>query len=537
MVRQMGRSCAPVDSNGFLKIACYDDSSKQLKFKCPYPSSKDTLYRRWALDMDNVVIWRQPWSVSHICENDPYAYQACVDKSPTKLIKDAQVLCGGFFCKSDDGIRRGLLTECLEDCQHLDHIVRATTICAINSTKTSKILDWQSISYNQADPLNGFRYGPLCQSGNLDFSSQTFPTSRICDGQKDCFDNSDEKDCELSQNMEHTCTQYKTKYYRNKSKKVPISNYTRCNQFDRELVATGVSNNNLANPLEQTLLFPYCLNYLEQTNCSDIYRVGGYCQVNGYLASVSKYMICLDHDKLTDLPISLCEDGIQKECFTFISSADEPDCEVHKHRMCDGVVDCVDRMDEVHDMCQLMTSDTVCERRFNIGKLIKFPISWIMDGMNDCMESEDEHAISKDGRGKGLWRFCGNQGEKTKRIEMTEKRDCQNVFMCPGSRCVTHNCETYVKFEQLCDGLESCHKNRENDICRISRDLPEIVKTVSLLDQNIRDLCLQTKSCEIKMFVRPWGDIYGEDEIKLYVPAAKIDCTIYLVKHIYILAA
>ena len=517
MIRESGKSCSPVNSNGFLKIACYDESSRLLTFKCPSSGSGglDMSYRSLIEEQESHFIFT--WTsfltydplnyVSDICSNDPHGYQACKSTSLGSFT-NGKVFCGGFYCYDETG--RARLTECDQDCELTYQYPQTTILCPENASPI--IYEAETVpDRDRIDPLNGFKYEPKCDgmTGHRPIlspeSEDLFRISKVCDGVKYCPNNADEENCLVSEETEHKCTQYFKKYFEDEEVIVPILNYTRCSQFNLTMVKTREVSH------YHKLPYPYCLNYLEQTNCSDPARVGGYCWIGEHWASVSKYMVCFHYDKLTDLPVSLCQDDIQNECLS--SSV----CEIHKHRMCDGVVDCPDKMDELHDMCQFMSRGMKCERRFNVGRQIEIPIAWILDRKEDCMGGEDEIENEQ-------WRICGSEEEKTKRVQIEQAMkkgsldQCQNVFMCPGGN------DVFVKFAQLCDGIESCGVNGENEVCRISKDSPEIEKSVSR-HSNFLDICLGYSSCEMRTFFGPWGDVFGQDATKVYAPTNKVDCT------------
>ena len=58
-----------------------------------------------------------------------------------------------------------------------------------------------------------------------------------------------------------------------------------------------------------------------------------------------------DYDQFLRRSVTLCDDGIQNNCIRTSTT----DCRVHKHLMCDGVMDCPDGSDETHDMCKKRT--------------------------------------------------------------------------------------------------------------------------------------------------------------------------------------
>ena len=339
---------------------------------------------------------------------------------------------------------------------------------------------------------NGYKYGVNCVSdGEIEY----IPVCWVCDDFEDCDYGSDEKNCNVTDSTAHSCIQYYSQYYseveENVTFTVPIHNYTRCSVFD-------------LNEDEERL--PYCLNYLDQTNCSDVERVGGYCRVNGFMSSVSKYMICNEYDPLTKLPIKICDDNSQNNCLT----QELVDCKIHKHRMCDGLMDCPGGIEEYHSMCNIMTDilNFTCTRTFNKEvENYKIPVSWIMDNEIDCMSGEDEN--------ENRWKFCNSSGQILLPGEV-----CPDVYLCPGSK------ESIVQFEFLCDGIESCEDDGENAVCKISRDMPVISKT-ALYNDTIRSVCnaILLRACELKEFRKPWGKVFGEAKIEIYVPTSKVSCS------------
>ena len=342
---------------------------------------------------------------------------------------------------------------------------------------------------------NGYKYGVNCTNRISGGSNVYIPVMWICDGYSSCEEGEDQQDCKVTETTPHTCTHYFSKVQYNDIKTVPILNYTRCSVLD-------ITRH----------IYPYCLNYLDQTNCSDIERVGGYCDINGYNSSVSKYMVCYKYDKRTSFPVSLCDDDIQNSC---ISPSTSNDCRVHKHRMCDGVWDCPVGSDELHDICEYMTKEFQCVRRFNFKIGLKFgiPVTWIMDNEVDCMDGLDEQVEGFD--------FCDNHYDKTYRFKESGEI-CRNVYLCQKGD------KPYVPFEQLCDGVETCDDGAENEVCRIARDFPTINKTAVY-----RYLC-DDSSCEVKDFLRPWiAVVFGITKLELTVPTSKVNCS-YLFGEYYL---
>ena len=330
-IQKSGKNCTLTKiQSGFLKKVCFDDVRNRIHYKCIH---SDVSYKaNYADEFDNSFL-----SVTEFCDNDPHFYQAC---GLNTEITNTDVLCGGYI--SDQKIRgKNEYIKCREEnCE------------------------------TQKSHIPEYKYGVTCKNYYSD--DEELPAFCVCDGYEDCDDGEDEQDCTVTNSTVYTCTNYGGKVIWGRTLTVPIYNYTRCSEID-------VRNEK----------YPYCLNYLDQTNCSDIERVGGYCKVNGYNSTVSKYMLCYEYDQMSELSVTLCDDDFQNNCI----SPSNSDNRVHKHLMCNGVEDCPDGSDESHQMCRLTTEEInySCKRRFSpkIGKT-RLPITWIMDNVTDCMNGEDK---------------------------------------------------------------------------------------------------------------------------------------------------
>ena len=246
-----------------------------------------------------------------------------------------------------------------------------------------------------------------------------------------------------------------------------------------------------------------------QTNCSDSSRVGVTCDINGYQSTVSKYLICLDED------ITVCDDQIEKKCISTIA------CKVHKHQMCDNNKDCDDEFDETHHICRSVTKET-CERRVGKEGELPIPISWLGDGVKDCVDGADETAVwPMCGIGK-TQRYVSDDKVKKEKKQKDNKVKCENVFICrwgnPG----------FVELSDLCDGIETC--GNENKICSVSSRSQNIATSVSTANKGLtkqlsfcvrglRSLQLLKDTCIKEQFIFPDHEFFGvETKTSVFLP-------------------
>ena len=336
---------------------------------------------------------------------------------------------------------------------------------------------------------NGYTYGMYC---NVTYNKggtvyEYITPKRICDGYQVCDNGEDESNsnCQVTHETLDTCQHDRT------GKLVPVFNFTRCNLMD---VAE-----------QDYYIYNQCADLAQsQSNCTDQSKVGIICEINGYISTVSKNMICPKLDP------KVCDDGIEQVC----EQLTEP-CFLHKHFMCDGRLDCENEADERHPHCQSVTQGT-CKRRVGGQGNLTIPLAWLGDGIQDCVDGSDEAAI---------WPTCG-VGQSYRLV--SGKEACENVFVCrwgnPG----------YVEVKNLCDGIETC--GNENEICSYSRNSMErtrplptsdkgLTKRISYCLKGLKHIEIQRGSCTSQQFIFPDQVFFGVDtKTTLHLPSMKEDC-------------
>ena len=344
----------------------------------------------------------------------------------------------------------------------------------------------ESICEDEAS-CNGYRYGKYCIRKKKLFY---VPPRVLCDDRQICDGGEDEENCTVTTSTETFCKHH----YKLTGDVVPVHNYTRCIPVRRSDY-NDASSINLYCTLDDIASF--------QTNCSDLTKVAVTCKIDGYLSTVSKYMICFDDT------ISVCDDHIDSSCYSTKS------CKVHKHLLCDENIDCIDNADETHPIC-LKTTTGTCKRRVGIKNELPIPISWLRDGVWDCEDGLDETAD---------WPLCGV--DKTSRYMSNTESKCKNVFICksgsPGNELL----------EDLCDGLENC--GNENEICSISRRSQSSMtrvattnkgqaKILSFCHKGLAGLEYLIGACISEAFVFPDEDIFGVQTTSVIQPYSKQSC-------------
>ena len=327
---------------------------------------------------------------------------------------------------------------------------------------------------------NGYNYGVYCDRNGV-FTYMA--PGAICDGHTRCSKKEDDN-CTVT-TTSASCRHFIT------GEIVPVHSYTRCTQITRSSYNSDI-NTQIYCKIEDVASY--------QTNCSDPARVAVTCEINGYQSTISKYLICFDDE------ITSCDDGIDSNCFK------RKTCTIHKHLMCDEKADCSDKADETHQICQSKTIET-CKRRVGAQNELPIPISWLRDGIWDCMNGIDEIAD---------WQMCGEG--KTSRLKSSIEKKCENVFICrtgaPG----------YEPLRNLCDGLENC--GNENKICSVSSGSNSLLATrvatsdkgltkkLSFCFKGLHNLESFISQCVNEQFIYPEGDIFGwTRKHRLFFPA------------------
>ena len=429
------------------------------------------------------------------CSNDPHHYQAC-DKEIGGKITNDELLCehyicvAGFIRTSQELARFG--QTCRINCANTDLNKQGCSEEQDVTLPTGVTVRSSDICNGRCDvrtcedegTCNGYRYGVYC----ID-DSWYVPPLGICDNIPMCKHGDDEANCTVTEDTEVSCE------HKRSGSQVPFHNYTRCteiNRYNYEILRRGDRRS-------------YCrLSDVakQQTNCSDPTRVGITCEINGYLSTVSKYLICFD-----DM-ISACDDKIDNKCL--ITSS----CRIHRHHMCDNKSDCEDRADERDPICKSVTVATCKRRAGEMGEL-SIPISWIKDGVRDCENGEDE---------TDDWPTCG-VGKRLRYVSSKEV-ECKNVLICrtgdPG----------YVELEKLCDGLETC--GNENKICSVSNRPKSLTtflyttnkgltKRLSYCLPGMTDMELLAHRCVTEQHLYP-ENIFGTTKTSVILPKKTETC-------------
>ena len=474
-------TCPFVERYNFLKRVCIEDSGF-IVFQCPYS--------------DRLYVARPGYHFSTfdtVCDNDPNFYQSCGIKSSLTLSNSAAIcndyVCAGnaislilkdfymsaitissaIMCQKGQITIRSVdkLSTYSESCSNLDlpdnfcseenedgdivHLTLRSGLTVGNSSICNGRCDVRRCEDEAF--CGGYLYGMYC-IGWEELVNYIKP-SEVCNGEPThyCLNGEDERNCPEPDSLprHEKCRKSisSTLTGRQTSSVIPIINITRCSapftvqqKFDTEVLGD-----------------PVCDNFLDQTNCTDQSRSTITCYINGYISTISKFVVCHGQQEVP----TLCDNGIDQVCVKVSLT-----CEVHKHKLCDQIEDCLSGADEKMAICRSMTK-RVCHRVNKHDRALQIPIAWLMDGVEDCLDAIDEEDV---------WQTCGIGS--TKRFVVSTNQTCKEVFLCK------HDQATFVEFKDLCDGIDTC--GRESRICSKSHEINPTFNSVLTVQKSVGEV-------------------------------------------------
>ena len=534
--------CPITEKRNFLMRVCFEDFDTEI-LQCPF--SKE-IYRYSSWQPETFAL------ISEKCEMDPHFYQGCgIRKSKTFSdlnINDAAI-CGDFICATNNtsfsalsknihflaisvefvcGSDKSCITisntECplndLHDCPSLNI---SEGLCAYENDTvqllTGRVVDKIKVCNGRCDDhyrcedealCGGFIYGTYCLGPVGEATALNYvKPDLVCDGEPSylCLKGEDETNCpEVESRASTEICEKEDRNVVRPNTTIPLTNRTRCSApWKKDFSSKDGTNYNLNQSM--------CSNFVDQTNCTDPHRSTVICTIRGMMSNISKFFVC--HGQ-SGIP-ALCDNGIDQEC---ASEKVSLTCKLHRHQLCDSIYDCPDGSDEKLEICRSMT-ERKCNRAYKHERSVTIPILWLRDGIEDCLDSLDE---------KDVWPSCGI-GRTKRFVTLDEKSDCGEVFLC------NHQQETFVQFQDLCDGIDSC--GNENRICDkshltvpITVDSVVTVKTPEKLIKSLiyclpglEGLQLLAEKCvhhELNLFQ---VEVFGvKTDMTIFIPDQKRDC-------------
>ena len=455
--------------------------------KCPF---SDILYQEWC---DAETPWRcyagfQDW-FTWKCPNDALYYQACGNFRFQRKVHQGKTvaLCGYYICDEFWSWKFAVsgsfynYLECNNNQNCIDNADEKycpeyypeesfrcfnTTRRVLKSQVCDGVCDCRACE--EEYDCNGFKYSYECANSSIEF-----PAIARCNTVADCPQLDDEQNC--TDNPEYAC---ETDF----GVQAELTNYTRCFHF------------------------VYCLNKHDQTNCSDTSLVGLTCSVQGRMSTISRNIICNTARTWFNGDVrnysGVCDDHIDAKCIS-----PEPNCFLHKHQLCDNTKDCEGNSDESGSICKYQTAKS-CSRRVN-GKTLSIPVTWLGDGIRDCVDGLDEDLSQ--------WPVCDYQ-----HFQIYGMTDCTDVYLCPSGSI------WYIALENICDNVVACEES--GDIC-ITPLFSDIMDTTTILKgTNYLSFCLpglhdierKYIKCTISLF--PIHNVLGTQRVTLRLPNGKISC-------------